>query len=77
MAGKRIAFGQPERILYRVDEWPAELEQLTAGATRQDDARHRSAGWAPLVKLGAEVAERDDLAARELGKAGFDRGERL
>jgi hypothetical protein len=77
VAGNRIAFEQPERILYGIDERPIELEQLTAGAAREDDARHRSAGLAPLVEFGAHVGERDCLPARELGESGFDRGECL
>gem|GEM_PF-6671987 len=41
MAGRWIAFEQPERVLYRIDEGPVELEQLTSGAPCEDDTRHR------------------------------------
>jgi len=37
---QRIALEQPERILYRINQGPVELEQLTTGAPREDDTRH-------------------------------------
>ena len=77
VAGERIAFQQPECILHGVDERPIELEQLTTGAAREDDARHRSAGLPPLFQLDTQVGQRDRLPARELGKARLDRGECL
>ncbi len=44
VAGERITFEQPERIPYGVDQGPVELEELTAGAAREDEACQRSAG---------------------------------
>jgi hypothetical protein len=41
MADQRIAFKQPKRVLYRINQGPVELEQLTTGAPREDDTRHR------------------------------------
>lgn len=41
VADQRIALEQPERILYRINQGPVELEQLTSGAPREDDTRHR------------------------------------
>jgi hypothetical protein len=41
VADQRIALEQSERILYRIDERPVELEQLTTGAPCEDDTRHR------------------------------------
>jgi hypothetical protein len=32
VANQRIALEQPERILYRIDQGPVELEQLSSGA---------------------------------------------
>jgi hypothetical protein len=41
VADQRIALEQPERILYRINQGPVELEKLTTGAPREDDTRHR------------------------------------
>jgi hypothetical protein len=41
VADRGIALEQPERILYRIDQRPVELEQLTSGAACNDDTRHR------------------------------------
>jgi hypothetical protein len=43
VAGRWVVFEQSERVLYRVNEGPVKLEQLTSGAAREDDACHRSA----------------------------------
>lgn len=77
MADQRIALQQPERVLYRIDERPAELEQLTSGAPCEDDLRHRLLRCAARVEFGAKLRERHGLTARELRKTGLDRGEGL
>jgi hypothetical protein len=41
VANKRIALEQSERILYRIDQGPVELEQFTTGAPCEDDTCHR------------------------------------
>jgi hypothetical protein len=45
----RIALGQAQRILYRVDERPAQLKQLTTGPPGKDEPRQRSAGPRPTL----------------------------
>lgn len=44
VADQRIAFEQPERVLYRIDQGPVELEQLTSGAPSENNTRHRLLG---------------------------------
>jgi hypothetical protein len=41
VAAQWIALEQAERILYRIDERPVELKQLTTSAPYNDDTRHR------------------------------------
>jgi hypothetical protein len=41
VADQRFALEQPERVPYRIDEWPVELEQLTSSAPCKDDPCHR------------------------------------
>lgn len=68
--GEWVALKQAERILDRVDQRPAELEQVTAGSPGEDESRQRSAGGRPAVgKFAAKLGERDRLAALDLGKA--------
>lgn len=77
MTDQRIALEQPEGVLYRINERPVELEQLSSGAPREDDSRHRLLRCAARVELGAKIRKRDGLIARELRKTGLDRDEGL
>lgn len=77
VSSQRIAFEQPECVLYRVDEGPVELEQLASGAPCEDDTRHRLLRWTTGVELGAKIRECDGLVPRELRETGFDSSEGL
>lgn len=74
---QRIALEQAERILYRIDQRPVEIEQLASGAPSEDDTRHRLLRCAARVELNTKLRERYGLLARELRKTSFDRGEGL
>ncbi len=77
VADQWVAFKQPERVLYRNDEGPVELKQLTSGAPCEDDTCHRLLSRATGVELSTKVRKCDGLVARELSKTGLDRGQRL
>jgi|GEM_PF-4222281 len=63
MADEGIALQRAERVLYRINQRPAELKQLTSDAPRKDDPRHRLLRCAARVELGAKIRKRDGLIA--------------
>lgn len=77
MADEGIALQQAERVLYRINQRPVELEQLASRAPCKDDPRHRLLRCAARVEFGAKLRECHGLIARELRKTGLDRGEGL
>jgi hypothetical protein len=72
-----VALEQAEGALDGVDQRPVEVEQLTASAAREDDTSHNSALRPTLSELAADILQCDRLIARELKRAGLDRGERV
>ena len=48
ISGEGLPFVDAEGVLDGVDQRPAEFEQLLAGASREDDSGHSSAGFAEL-----------------------------
>jgi len=75
MTGVRLSLQQRERVFDRIDQRPTQLQQLLSRTSRQDDARHGSTSGASLGEPVAQVVQRDNLAALELGESGLDRGE--
>jgi hypothetical protein len=72
----RVALQQPQGVLDRVDQRPAELEQFAARAPGEDESRQPSAGGrTTLCQLGAKLGEGDRLPALDLGEARLQRGE--
>lgn len=70
MTGLRFALQQPQRVLDRVDQRPAEFEQLPPRATGKDEPGQRSAGSrSALSQLAAKVGEGDRFVALDLGEA--------
>jgi hypothetical protein len=56
MAGLRLALQQSQSILDRIDQRPAEFEQLPPCATGKDEPRQRSAGGSStLGQLAAKI----------------------
>ena len=49
VSGSRFALQQSQRVLYRVDQWPAQLEQLATRAVGEDEPRHRSTSGRPAL----------------------------
>src|ERR1700761_1174405 len=66
VAFERLAFKKTNSVLDRIDEWPAELEQLATRSPRDHDPRHGSASASAFSQLAAQLGERDGLVAREL-----------
>lgn len=64
-----VASWQTEGFLNGVDQEPVESEQITSGATREDEASHVSSRGSPLGKLAAQIVELHGFAALELTKA--------
>lgn len=76
VTGKGITLEQAKRILDRVDQRPAQLEQVAPGSPGKYESRQRSAGRGPaLGQFATKVSESDRLAALDLGKAHLQRGE--
>ena len=76
VTGSRFALQQPESVLDRVYQRPAQLEQLATRAAGEDEPRHRSASGGPaLGQLAAELGEGYRLPALYLGKSRLQRGE--
>lgn len=74
--GERFALEQTERILDRVYQRPAQLEQIATGSPSKNESCQRSAGGRPaLGQLTAKLGERNRLAALDLGKTGLEREE--
>jgi hypothetical protein len=72
MAGERLALEQSKGILDRVDQRPAQLEEVTAGTPGEDKTGQRSAGGRPaLCQVLAKLGEGDRFAALDLGKPGL------
>jgi len=72
----RVALQQPQGVLDRVDQRPAELEQFAARAPGEDESRQPSAGGrTTLCQLGAKLGDGDRLPALNLGEARLQRGE--
>ncbi len=63
-----VALQQAEGFLDGIDERPVEGEQVSAGATCEDEACHVSSRGSSLGKLAAQIVELDAFAAPELGK---------
>ena len=72
MSRVRIALEQPERVLDGVDEGPVEVEQFLPGAPSENDFGHASARGSTVFEVAAELVQRDAVAPRQLGQAGFD-----
>ena len=69
MTGERVALEQPQRILDRVDQPPAQFEQLPTSSPGKYESCQRSAGGrAALGQLVAKLGEGDRLAPLDLGK---------
>ncbi len=77
MAGRGFAFEQSERVFDGVDQGPAEVEQLAAGAASENDAGHRSAEGAALCQFAAQIVQSNGLAALKLAEPGLQGGERV
>lgn len=74
--GLGFALEQAKSILDRIDQRPAELEQLLPSATGEDEPGQRSvSGRSALSQLAAKVGQGDRLAALDLGEAGLQGGE--
>lgn len=66
----RFTLQEAQRILDRVDQWPAEFEQLSSSTAGEDESRQRSAcSRSTLSQLAAKLREGDRFAALNLGEA--------
>jgi hypothetical protein len=71
-----LALQQAQGVLDRVDQRPAQLEQLAAGTPGEDKPRQRSAGSRPAFRqLSAKLRESDRLATPDLGQTRIQGGE--
>lgn len=74
--GKRVTLEQAERVLDRVDERQAQLEQVATRSPGEDESGQGSAGGRTAPgKLGSKLGEGDGFALLDLGKPGFEGGE--
>lgn len=64
MSDLRVALEQPERVLYRIDQRPVEVEDLLSGTPREDDLGRASAGGSTFGEVAAQVVERDAVSSR-------------
>lgn len=64
-----LALEQIEGFFDGVDEGPVKSEQISAGATRENEASHVSSRGSPLGKFAAQVVKLHSFAARELVKS--------
>ncbi len=76
MPGVWVSLEEAERVLDGVDQRPVEGEKLLPRCAREDDFGHASAGGSTIAKFAAKIVERDRVASRKVGEAGFDGGER-
>lgn len=72
----RLALQQAQGVLDSVDQRPAQVKQLAAGAPSEDKPCQRSAGGgSTLSQLAAKLRQRDRLSALDLSKARLQGGE--
>jgi hypothetical protein len=69
IAGEGVAFEQSQCILNRIDQRPAQLEQVASSSPGKDEARQGSTGgWPAFGQLAAKLGEGDRLSPLDLGK---------
>jgi hypothetical protein len=67
--GERFPLKQTQRILDRIDQRPAQLEQIATSSPGKGEAGQRSASCGPaLGQLSAKLSEGDRLPTLELGE---------
>lgn len=76
VADKRVALEQGKRILDRIDQRPAQVEQIEPGSPGEDESRQRSVGGlSALGKLASKLGKSDRLPPLDLGEPLLQRGE--
>lgn len=76
MARLRLALQKAQRILDRIDQRPAQLEQLATGPSGKDKSRQRSAsGRSTLGQLATKLDQGHRFATLDLGETRLQRGE--
>ncbi len=76
MSDVGVSLEQCKRVLDGIDQRPVEAEKLPPRAARENDFGHASAGGSTVAELASEIVERDRVATRKVGEAGFDGVER-
>lgn len=70
--GEGVALQQAQHLLNRIDQRPAQLEQIAAGSSSENESCQRSAGVLPaLGQLTVKLTESDGFVALDLGKSGL------
>lgn len=77
LTGERLALEQAQRVLDRVDERPAQIEEVAAGPPGEDESRQRSVGGrASGGKLLAQLSQGDRLTPLDLAEPLLERRDR-